>query len=53
MREASIILYGIVLAFVAFIVFGPTFGSRCRHAYPNSGLEQERCVDRLARGERL
>lgn len=39
-----------LFAFLFFVIPPNTFESRCKRAYPNSGLEQERCVWRLSKG---
>lgn len=54
------IVCGLILGFllpalVMFIVFasGATFGQRCTKAFPESALEQERCIYKLSKGEPL
>lgn len=45
--------FGVVAA-ILLLAFatGSTFGQRCARAYPQGGIEVERCVYALSRGER-
>lgn len=47
----ALILLATIVAAILF--YDGTFGGRCEHAYPISGLEQERCVDRLVDGGKI
>jgi hypothetical protein len=46
----SLVGFGLLLASV--FATGSTFGQRCDRAYPTNALEAERCVERLAHGDR-
>jgi len=53
---AKATLVGTLLGFGLMVgtVFatGSTFGQRCERAHPGNALEAERCVERLAHGDR-
>ncbi len=43
--------FGAAIALIIAVhATGGTFGQRCERAFPNSALEVERCVHRLANG---
>lgn len=54
MRSACVagIVVGVCLIAFVFLT-GSSFGQRCARAYPDSGLDQERCVGRLAVGGKI
>lgn len=46
----TLVSFGLILASV--FAGGSTFGQRCDRAYASDPLEAERCVERLAHGDR-
>lgn len=46
----TLVGFGLILASV--FAGGSTFGQRCDRAYAGDPLEAERCVERLAHGDR-
>lgn len=46
------VVIGALIVIIAFAT-GSMFGQRCAKAFPDSGLEQERCIARLSNGERI